>query len=216
MKTLIAALLMISQVSIAGEKGNGGDAVVCRDAAGAIQTATVLDVHEMTVLRIPSLTTPGQLRDFLDRRSVMLENCNATLFSRVQTESLRLVRAIDEFSAKGEQSDALISFSSEPLGDIDDTKHGIELSANCHVEQLVQRIDSRDPRRSSRYLISAEIIQVLDAKNLAAIALHEAIYQSLRSLGHDNSARVRGIVRDVLRGDASALVAAGLCSAGRP
>ena len=209
---IIFTLVLTSQLALAGEKGNGGDAVVCRDAESVITRATVLDLSEMIQGPGVSLKSEEEMNSFINLKVASLMTCRPSLFSGVAAEAARLSLAIDSYLQQGVQTDAGISFV-ESLGDITDSKHSNDqLPNNCQVEQLVKRLD--DPSlHTSTYQIASPILEKLDYKNRAAIILHEAVYKAMHLRGrHNNSFQVRRLVAQLFEGpELTKATTQGLC-----
>src|SRR5687768_6475158 len=98
---LIIAVAMFSQVSHAGrEIGNGGDAVVCRDVDGKIDSAELLDFYEARTRRSIglSLSTQGDtVRSRVELVLSRLERISAVFVERHRQEILAIVTDLETF-----------------------------------------------------------------------------------------------------------------------
>jgi len=174
-------------VAYAGdERGNGGDAVVCRNADGAIVSAEALDHYEArTQLGIeidagfPANSITEAVQHVLDR----IPDFDITRKSNYQVWA-------NEFFDDANFLDGI------NLVDIPDSDH-IAIPSGCEIEQLViQRLTSLP--RQKRYTINQDIWEHLDDSSKVAMVIHEIIYRDALQLGHLNSINTRYVAARLL------------------
>ncbi len=180
MKAWGLVFLMMSSLAIAGDKGNGGYSIVCRDADNKITSAELLDIYEGRILYKRSyavdLNTVEDLIEVAKSRLTQWE-----LFSK------KLQREIDVI----EQNAIYIPEGNE-LEPTDDAFPPIK-KTGCKFEQLANYTNSGE------VLISQEIFDKLDNVNKAAMFVHEAVYSIRRkSLGDTTSQISRRLVAHLM------------------
>lgn len=158
--------------------GNGGDAVVCRDANGEITSAEVLDVYEgrqVYNLRPQSSSTSTKPGEYLKSIFRQLKQIDPSKY--------------DTYMGKLKEFHSQIDFVDEALEDIPD--HGdLMIIPGCAVEQLaIQR--QVDLPGDKAYTINREIWNSLDVINQAALISHEIIYFDAINQNHINSVATR-------------------------
>ncbi len=161
--------------------GNGGDAVVCRDAGGVINRIELLDYYEARARGIAiEVGTPG-----------------SSLISRVETVIARLAPYSPETAVEYRKRAA--SFMSNTnfihghdLIDIPDSDGG-SVPVGCKLEQIaVQRTGELLPG-DKLYTIDGDLWDVLPIEDQAGLILHEIIYgDSIATVGL-NDAQPRGV-----------------------
>ncbi|MGZ3771104.1 MAG: hypothetical protein ACXVCP_14125 [Bdellovibrio sp.] len=160
----IFCILLAATSTLAGVKdvGNGGDAIVCRNPQGVIQTAELLDYYEARTNFDWQINEAGNLHEILNRYLERLGKVNSY--------------RIDEYRQRIEQFFAEAKFlNNVELVDIPDSDH-TSFPHGCKVEQLVIQKSDLLPGEK-RYTINKDIWDVLDAKNQAGIILHEIVYR---------------------------------------
>lgn len=171
--TILAALLALSFSAIAGDKGNGGYSVVCRNDDGTIATAELLDIYEGRLihnlkyannsLNLAALLSQTQFkvrteRAFSDKFIREIRNINSNLVFIPEGNELELTE------------DALPSIKKK----------------NCQFEQLANYTENGE------IIVSQEIYDQLDTLNKAALVVHEAVYAIRRkALGESTSVSSR-------------------------
>lgn len=177
---LIAGLLSLGLSAFAGDKGNGGYSVVCRNDNGQITSAELLDIYEGRVIYkknyAVNLNTVEELiqiaRHNLIGHGVFLAKLDKEL--KIVTENIYFIPEGNEL---------------EPT---DDAFPPIK-KKGCKFEQLANFQDSGE------LLISEEIYNHLDNINKAALFLHEAIYSYRRkALAEETSVNTRKLVAQLL------------------
>jgi hypothetical protein len=180
MKHFILAVLIgaASSFALANEKGNGGDAIVCRNAEGKIKSAELLDYFEAREYRkLPvsfdsSSSNEGYIRSVLEK----LQSFDRYKFTKdIMLEASELLDALETFRARGEAISDEYRFSSQNLLDIPDSQHLI-VPKNCSIEQFVIRVKRR-VQEDPKFLIQSEILNALTDRDLRGIVLHEVIYR---------------------------------------
>jgi hypothetical protein len=174
-------LFLISTFSYAGDKGNGGYSIVCRDNEnGPITSAELLDIYEGRVL---------YKRNFqVDQNSV------ADLINLAKEK----VASYGHFATKLDKEISLIERNTiyipagNELEPTDDAFPPIK-KKGCKFEQLANYTNSGE------VLISSEIYDELDNINKAALIIHEAIYSIRRkALGEKTSQNTRRLVAHLM------------------
>lgn len=181
MKSLmLAGLLTLSLSAIAGDKGNGGYSVVCRDNLGQITSAELLDIYEGRVIYKKNyaveLNTVDDLINIAKSRVA-----NYAAFANKLNRELKLVNENIIFIPAGNE-----------LEPTDDAFPPIK-KQGCKFEQLANYQDSGE------LLISQEIFDHLDNVNKAALFIHEAVYSYRRkALGETTSQNSRKLVAQIM------------------
>ncbi len=160
--------------ALGNDGGGGGNAVVCRDQAGQITSAEVLDLFEARVLhrwQIPS--SPEAAEDQAIRMANRLGDINKYYIIHTSLHSIL-----------GKARVLPPEYSLEPVND----SFPVIGVKGCKIEQLARYLSSDE------LLIDGEIWAKLDETNKAALYLHETLYWRLRAAGATNSLRARRIV----------------------
>lgn len=181
MKLLFVPLLMISTTiyaEIINEKGNGGDAVVCRDATGRILRADLLDHYEGKAIRNlhPVTQSLGGEEKFLNQLGKKLAKYDKGAFHDFSAEATKLFQALENYRAGGPSHFNQVAFTHEELIDIPDAGD-LLLKPGCKIEQLAIRLKPRFPEDPS-YIIQADILKSLSENDVLGLAVHEAVYRA--------------------------------------
>lgn len=165
--------------SWAGDVGNGGVSVVCRDRNGAITSAEILDIYE------------GR-----ERFQKTYVSSGLDIDTQIQLAQLKLVRHTsyltklqDEIS-KVKANMVFIRVGNEVLPTND--AFPVIIKKGCKFEQLANYTADNEA------LVSQEIYDQLDNLNKAALYLHEAVYALRRSSGDKDSQKSRKMVAELL------------------
>ncbi len=172
-KTFLAALMALSFSAIAGDKGNGGYSVVCRNDDGTIASAELLDIYE------------GRLIHNLNYSKNSL-NVAARL-SAVQYKTLNNRPFSDKFirEIKNIYSNLVFIPEGNELALTEDAFPSIK-KKDCQFEQLANYTNNGE------IIVSQEIYHHLDNLNRAALIVHEAVYAIRRkALGENTSTASR-------------------------
>lgn len=160
MNLLFLVLLSISVY--AGEKGNGGDVVICKDQTGAVATVELYDFVEARIR---------------DNRTIEMGDEDLPVMEKVQTVIGR-IRAFDKPRAElmtkwskefMKEADFL---SGIELMDVPDTGDGV-IPVGCELKQHVVQLDKIDPFRNKRYVVNADLWAKLSNTHKAGTILHE-------------------------------------------
>lgn len=181
MKIFIILSLLFTTHSFAGDKGNGGYSIVCRDTEGGpITSAELLDVYEGRVL--------------YKRNFEVAQNSVADLIAMAQSK----VEYFGYFASKLQKEINLIEKNTiyipagNELESTDDAFPPIK-KKGCKFEQLANYTNAGE------LLISSEIYDELDNVNKAALIIHEAIYSIRRkALGEATSQNTRRLVAHMM------------------
>jgi hypothetical protein len=180
LSVLCAFLFCSIGVAKAGnENGNGGDAVVCRNAKQEIISAELLDYYEARVMRgiTIELNTSGygyKILMALDR----IKNLAPLRYARYR-------ELADKFSSEAKWIPGIA------LVDIPDSQETF-IPRGCAVEQVAVQARPRFPE-DSYYTISKDIWDKMDDTSKAGLILHEIIYREAlaQTQPHTNSIYVR-------------------------
>lgn len=176
---ILAYLLFIHPTVYAGEKGNGGYSVVCRNESGQIVSAELLDLYEGRIIYKKSYLPSENSIDEIIQISLRKIDDN-TFLNFIKNEL-----------SKFEKNKIFIPSGNE-LEPTDDALPTIR-KKGCNFEQLANY------QSSGEILISEEIYNHLDNKNKAALTLHEVIYSIRRKSVRDVTSQVtRKIVSQLL------------------
>lgn len=179
MKSLFV-LLLLPLLSFAGEKGNGGYAIVCRDNSGEITSAELLDIYEGRVLYKRSYAVD------MNSTSELIEVAKSRIgdygsFLNKLNKELSLINQNLIFIPNGNE-----------LEPTDDAFPPIK-KKGCQFEQLANYTNIGE------VLVSQEIYDNLDNVNKAALFIHEAVYAIRRkAVGDENSQISRRIVAQLM------------------
>lgn len=175
-KLFVLGLMALVTNVMAGDKGNGGYSVVCRDANKKITSAELLDIFEGRFLNYygysnnPSLTEADYVNYALDR---MAKHNKRT--SEAIQKSIIKIEAVTVFI----DQDLVL----EPTEDA----FPVIGRRDCGFEQLATYING------DQLIVSSEIYSHLSPLNKAALKLHEAIYLNARKVGEVNSINSRAL-----------------------
>lgn len=178
-KLFVILLLLLSFNLLANERGNGGDAVVCRSIDGKIINAELLDYYEGRTLRnfqvVPEMSENNEA--LLNEVGAKLASFEENPYMEFTDEALRLNEALQEYLKSGRRIRDDIIFTHDPLRDIPDSGELI-LRKGCNVEQVAIRIKQRFPEDPS-FIFQAEILSHLSPLNVRGLVLHEMLYMYL-------------------------------------
>jgi hypothetical protein len=182
MRNLPGLLFLIPLTAFANggqEVGNGGDAVVCRDAGGAVTSAELLDYYEARELR-------GIIKD-LGPPDLAIDAKVALVLDRVARLSPK--RAAHYRHQAGEFMSEARFLSGVDLVEVPDSDH-LAFPHGCRVEQLAIQ---KQPEfaEDKRYTINQDIWDKLDGDSRAGLILHEIIYREAFEQGATDSVGAR-------------------------
>jgi hypothetical protein len=176
----LITLILMSATAFAGDKGNGGFSVVCRDNAGAITSAEILDIYEGRILYKRTYPTDQKTVPELIKGAIEKLQDYSYFSGKLRKEILSI-----------EKNTVFIPEGNE-LESTDDAFPPIK-KTGCKFEQLANYTNAGE------VLISQEIFDKLDNLNKAALILHEAIYSIRRkSVGDTTSQTTRRLVAQLL------------------
>lgn len=180
MKAWGLLLLMMSSLALAGDKGNGGYSIVCRDANNEITSAELLDIYEGRILYKKNYAVDlNSIEDLISvAKSRMAE---FSLFVEKMQKEIDYIHANTIYIPEGNE-----------LEPTDDAFPPIK-KTGCKFEQLANYTNGGE------VLISQEIFDKLDNVNKAAMLVHEAVYSIRRkSLGDTTSQTSRRLVSQLM------------------
>jgi hypothetical protein len=198
MKTgMLLLVLLMASATWANERGNGGDAVVCRNAQGKITRAELFDYYEGRTLRnFPTVTSRLSDVDFYKSLAQRLYDFDEQTFADVREEALKLSTAITAY-LKGQRIQPGVAFTKDVLTDIPDTD-AISLPRNCEIEQLAVRLKRQFPE-DPEYLIQGDILKKLSARDVRGLVIHELIYRGFtENLAAKNSVSARYLHQKIM------------------
>lgn len=179
--TFCAAFLLSSFALADGVRINGGGvsggggAVVCRDKAGAVRTVTVLDVYEAGIRQIPLDFGPATSREAI----LGFELDRFAKVDPFQAEVYR--RQVKEFF-----DPAYSRFLKNITLPFSEDTGPIVPPVGCGYEQIVLQAEPDFPE-DRLYTVNQDLWDKLDAKDQAALVLHEVIYHELIQGGAQTS-----------------------------
>lgn len=198
---IVLLFLFVSSVAFANERGNGGDAVVCRDSSGKIVSIELLDYYEgrklrrMNVVYDPGLTNAA----YIQKLGAKLVEFDHVRFKDFTQEGLKLDKAIASFLATGRNSDQRVLFTDDVLTDIPDSDE-LTFQPGCHVEQLAIRVKKQFPE-DPEYIIQQNLLKALSPRDVRGIIVHELIYRVVKNLTRgENSVFARYFHQKVMEG----------------
>ena len=156
--------MMTSGLSFAAkEVGNGGDAVVCRDAAGKIISAEFFDYYEARTKRGLTIDLGADNLPYDQKVELVLSR-----IERLNPHRAELYRGfLKTFIVETR------FLAGVELVDIPDTGNAF-VPIGCKLEQLAVQQEVKFPG-DSRYTINLDLWNQLDANNKAGLVLHEMI-----------------------------------------
>lgn len=178
MKTIIVLIMLLSlNIHAGNEKGNGGDAIVCRNSKGNIVKSELLDYYEGRSYRQMAHTFEAQMshREFFEKLAAKLIDFDADRFTGFKEEALKLLKSMEEYRSGAPQSLPGYVYSSGSLPDIADSAHLI-MPKGCAVEQLVIQVAQAYPE-DPKFIIQSEILESLSENDFRGIILHEVLYK---------------------------------------
>ncbi len=185
MKKVLGILTLTSLSVFAGQGGmgsGGGGAVVCRDDAGKILSAEVLDLYEgKETYHLKIKEEIGSLEQEYLRFNRTMNIVSGFGMPPAQSVLDNVKKTMDKFNYL--PVDLRLELTND-FGALDFT-----LKPNCKIEQLAIYHDDKE-----RIDIDSEIWDTLDNTNKAALLAHELIYKSYRNTDEDNSKLTRKVV----------------------
>lgn len=181
------ALIAISLHAHARDTGTstsgGGYAVVCRDASGVINSATLLDLVEAVQrynLSLPQAT--GSLE----------ADYNRALANRYRLQGLKEIDLGNESLGDLQKFFTKVQFKDTPLISLNDMGQVVADLGNCKLEPVAVFHDDID-----QVEINLEIYNKLDSLSQAALVCHENYYHYERGLNETTSEGARLLVAHV-------------------
>lgn len=184
--TGFALLTAATTYAMANIKGNGGDVVACRDQTGALTSVELLDFYEARTLRgIQRDLGPAELKveEKIDLALKRLARLSPQRAATYRASALGFLKCKPMAGAES------MCLTGQTLSDVPDSNH-VAVPNGCTIEQIVIQ---RDPEfaEDARYLVNMDLWNLLDNDNKAGLALHEAIYREIRTLGFAGSTAAR-------------------------
>lgn len=185
---LLLGIMAMSLNAMGGDKGNGGDVVICGDLVELLDKKEALK-KKMT-LNLPEGAIAKKVKT-VENRLMKLDPLRGQLF---QIYSSELLKDIESYK-NGSNNLHVITFADENLTDIDDS-YEYSLPYGCTKEQLVIRRDKMDIRMydtyKTEYIINLRLWDKLDDENKAMTVSHEVLYKIAdEELGHTDSRLAR-------------------------
>ncbi len=159
--------------------GNGGDAIVCRNSGGLIQSAELLDFYERRVLLQQPIDLGDSSLTFDEKIEIMLQ----------RLATISPYRA-NHYRTQVENFNSEASFlPGVTLKQIEDEEPTV-FPVGCDIEQLAIQKAPIFPGEK-RYIVSKDIWDHLDETSKAGLIIHEIIYREAIDYGHKTSVYVR-------------------------
>lgn len=160
--------LLISHLVYAGQKGNGGDAVVC--IINGKTTVELLDIYEAKQNRIGNPIGTGSIEDIF---SGWLEKLKRLSPQRAEYYQGIFDSAFKYISEEEKAFQGASRFVDDELEDLDD--HGsLGLGKGCVVKQVA--IQKKGLYHPYIFTFQRQLWEQMDTLNRAALLLHEIIY----------------------------------------
>lgn len=186
MKNLIVLMCCFTSLNVfakGGDRvGNGGDVVVCGEKA------ELLDIYEAkmkgyTFIQLQADNYQDVASEIIEKRLKNLQPKKAaTYLSRLETFS--------------EESQLIPGIR---LNDVDDAGL-VAIPTGCKLEQIVVQLKEDDiPAGESRYTISADLWNKLDAFNQGVLTLHELVYRDAIENDSASSMVVRAMIGQLIK-----------------
>ncbi len=168
-KYLMAITMMaLSFTVLAGDKGNGGYSVVCRDSNGIINSAELLDIYEGRILYHLDYQNNEIEVDSLVHVALNRTSDNVSFYGKLSRE-IEHIRENTVFIPDGHELE------------LTEDAFPIIKKKGCNYEQLATYT------LDDKLIISEEIYRKLDNLNKAALYIHEAVYAIRRKALNENS-----------------------------
>lgn len=144
--------------------GNGGDAVVCRDASGKM-SAEMLDVYEARTQRNTPLDLGASELSVEEKLELAF-----TRMDRLDADRAKLYReGAAQFTTEA------VFLREITLIDVPDSNH-IVIPNNCTIEQIIVQKAPEFPE-DKRFTVNKDIWNLLDNDNKVAAIIHEVVYR---------------------------------------
>lgn len=160
---------------------NGGDVVVCRNAASRITSVKMLDLVEAEILPRGLVLELGPSHWSAEDK---------VIYALERLKILDPERTSNYLEELGLFFESAVFLPNIELADIPDSHH-IVIPANCTLKQIAIQISNIDLPEPARIIIDRDLWDHLDNDNRAALMLHEIVYKEAISLGHKTSFRTR-------------------------
>lgn len=192
MKCLMLGIMLLSASAMAGDKGNGGNVIVCKDPTGSVRSAEVLDLYEGRVLygyfysesRIPHLIQSRRYAEELTKIIGIEWPFHRNIYSALEGIIKNL-----KFLPRG-----------TGLKPIDDSNE-IVVPKGCEVVQTINYLNDEN------IYVDSDVWMLLSDTQKTALLLHEAVYSFLRNSFPSlprvevNSIRTRKVVAMIISGE---------------
>jgi hypothetical protein len=173
----LVSLAPASALAAGTGSSGGGKAVVCRNAAGVIESATLLDLYEARHQHGLQIVAPASNLDAELAR--FLENNARSTIDNPEPIGQRDIEQIKSLFRS-------FRFSDDKLTTLNDVGHTlVNIPTGCALEQLAIYMD-----RSNEIMVDQQIWEALDFQNHAALVAHEVIYRQQRIDGGDTTSEV--------------------------
>ncbi len=180
MKTIFVLMMLIITSSVfAGERGNGGDLVVCRNPDGTIISAELLDYYEGRVMRRLPVKEYPELSDeeFIDMMAKKINEMEDYYNPFWITGAKDLLRNIHLYLQTGQSDSEEILFTEEDLTDIPDSGE-LVIKKGCNIEQVAIWLKKTYPE-DPIFILKANLLAHLSQRDLRGLVLHEILYMLL-------------------------------------
>ncbi len=175
---MILCILILSVTANAGDKGNGGDVLVCNNRI------VLLDRYEAEkrnfMIDIPGITLKEKVSTLIERLKVY-DRYNGENIEKTTTSMLNDLQ-IGEATPNQMQ---LIALSTDILNDIDDSFE-TAIPAGCRKEQLIAK-KNIIYMSDKKFEIRSDLWDLLSLEDKAMAIFHEAVYDYLTSYGAEDS-----------------------------
>ncbi len=187
-------MLILTSAAVAGERGNGGDVVVCRNPDGTIISAELLDYYEGRVMRKLKVTEYPDISDdqFFEMVGAKLNEMEDYIVGFHVKTAKELMTNIHEYLESGHTSSPDILFTEEDLTDIPDSGE-LVVKKGCKIEQIAIWLKKSYPEDPS-FIIKATLLPHLSQRDLRGLVLHELMYIMLSVRNADRRCEMKDSV----------------------
>lgn len=168
---LMAGFLAVSVNVMAGDKGNGGDAVVCPDRVYMLDSHEVERKGNSVVSEASGLK--AKVQEFIER----IKEKDEKLASTIKARSDIFLADILAFQESRIQWQANTEFTSEVLVNVAD-EGSASVPAGCNIQQVIIQI-LKPILDQKKYKVQLDLWNKMTESEKAVAVIHEAIYNYL-------------------------------------
>ncbi len=175
---LVGILLVIFSAQAGTATGNGGHAVVCRNAANKITRVELLDFYEARILRGINHNLDSISGNWLIKGQAVLQRLETTDPDRAALYQNQLTTFEND----------TVFMTDADLPPVSDSNHTVGIPRDCKLEQIAVQRAPHFPE-DKRFTVNKDLWDVMDDNQKCGLALHEVIYRELLEQGDSVKAR---------------------------